>query len=157
MAKNIFFALAAIVILVAAGFLLFSDEIGTAKAQSTSQVADPADDYMVDGKLTAQDITEHSPLPDHREYLDVSQYVGYCKDLQSSGRYTTNVYTNAFLSMKAYISLEEIPIYDSFLKDAPASSDPRTIVMDTIASNWRDHPELNEYGDMIMAIAADCK
>ena len=160
--KNILFAALAAVILVAVGIMLFSGNVLTAQAQkantqNTASQTKNTTDFVTDGVFTADDVTEWSPLPDHNTYLSVDQYAGYCKQLQSSGRYSKNVYTNAFLSMKRYIAQEEVPVYDKFLKDAPTSSDPHTIVMNTIASNWKDHPELNQEGDMIMSIVAACK
>ena len=165
--KNLLFAALAAVILVVVGLVLFSGNVLTAQAQkpNTNQLGNPYDksqnksstDFVTDGVFTAEDVTEWSPLPDHNTYLSVDQYASYCKQLQSSGRYSKNVYTNAFLSMKRYIAQEEVPVYDKFLKDAPTSSDARTIVMNTIASNWKDHPELNQEGDLIMQIAAACK
>lgn len=161
--NTVFAAIAGVIVLVVVGFLLFGNDILPVLANSISSITDKptakevAEEYIVDGKFTEEDISEWSPLGDHRDYLPVEQYAGYCKDLQTSGRYSTNVYTNSFLSMKRYIAPEEVPVYDEFLKDAPTSTDPRTIVMDTIAKNWREHPELNSYGDMIMKIAAACK
>lgn len=168
--KLIIFVVSAVIILAAGAFFLFGNG-STAMAQKTANTANSetgsstpaasstktATDFMVDGIFTIEDIAEYSPLGDHTDYLPVETYASYCRQLQSSARYSSNVYTNSFLSMYRYIAAEEVPTYDKFLKDAPTAKDPRPIVMSTIAKNWADYPELIEYGDMVMKIAAQCK
>ena len=143
--KNIIFAMSAIVILCIAAYFLFGKDVPTANAQKDARVSSGT--FSIDGVFTIEDIAEFSPLPSHKDYLSIEQYASYCRELQSSGRYSKNVHVNAILSTKAYIALEEIPVYESFLKDLPADA-----VANQIHINVTMVPE-----EMHLRIVAACK
>lgn len=104
------------------------------QTNSTSQTGSDSDSYLTDNKFTFEDIVEFTTLPFHTDYLSADEYASYCRDLQQSGRYSNNVHVNAALSGMAYISAEELPIYEFLLGNIEAD-DPSDVVMSKALEN----------------------
>jgi len=67
-------------------------------------------------QLSPSDEVENNPNASDRT---VAAFIETCKNYQQTGKYSQNLHVNAILATKAYIVLEEIPVYESFLNNVP--------------------------------------